>query len=66
MQFNKKKYMIKLAEEEVELMREHVVIRLEPTTDALIRSLEEQEYEKGTILVKKPANYFDRGYHRTE
>lgn len=65
-QFNKKKYMVKLAEEEVELMDEYVVVRLEPTSDLLIRSLDEQEYEKGTILVKKPANYFDRGYHRTE
>jgi hypothetical protein len=65
-QFNKKKYLLKLAEEEVELMGEHVVVRLEPTNDLLIRSLEEQEYEKGTILVKKPANYFDRGYHKSE
>lgn len=39
---------------------------LEPANEVSIRILDEQEFERGTILAKKPIHYIDKGYDKSD
>lgn len=38
------------------------VVGLRQVNEVEIRGLEEEDIENGSILVKKPVHYYDRGY----
>lgn len=52
-QYNRKKYLININKGE-DVLGKEIVYVLEPVTEYYIRCLDEQEYERSTILHKKP------------